>query len=163
MLGGNASALCRHDGKERTIRVVGGSGFVVLHKDNDEVEELKINVGDEVVFERGVAYRITANRPALQLFSVQASKYVKRLHILEPPVVAKVVSLADMENSLRPEESGIKPRRNRSRAIEQQRSLNSARGRTTMAPTQSGSPSKGDSGINPQPGGARQFDDQGAG
>ncbi len=167
ILDGNATALVRHPAKEKVIRVISGVGYAILNKEDKEgkpvVEEIKLNAGDEVVLEPGVAYRITATNVPLEFFGIQAEKYDKRLHVVEPPVISTEVTLdAFLWNKREEEQPPAQRRMNRSKAQYQQSKEAKSKGRNVSAPH---IPSTGGeaSGLNPQPGGGRQFDEAGAG
>ena len=167
ILDGNASALVRHPAKEKVIRVISGAGYAILFKEDEKgkttTEEIKLNAGDEVVLEPDVAYRLSATSTPLEFFGIQAHKYNKRLHVVEPPVVSTEVTVdAFLWNKRDDLEPVAQRRMNSSKAVDQQRNEAKSKGRnvsTAYIPSTGGE----QAGLNPKPGGGRQFDEAGAG
>lgn len=108
MLEGGATPTMMHEKKDRIVHILTGKLVVVTDKPRVRI------AGDEIVLERGKAYRLMAPLGPAEFRVVQNAKYEATLEILDEEVAQSV----DVDPALlRPaEESTIQPRTRRSKA-----------------------------------------------
>lgn len=91
MLAGTATATLYHEKKDRVLRVISGSFFVIIEKDGEQKQSRAIP-GDELVFERGTSYRLATAGEDIEFFVVQSPKYAATLEVSGQPVISDVPS-----------------------------------------------------------------------
>lgn len=169
LLAGTSTPVMRHEKKDRTYRVLSGTGFVIV-----DGTERRVFPGDEVACERGSEYRVATSNEKLELFVCQQAKYEVNLEVGEDVVAPAVVpasmlqtpSFNDRMLSMRPAEASQPPRRGSKAKLQMRKARgdrtspqvvnNAASGAAApeFAPTTQG--------VNVKPTGGR-FDDAGAG
>jgi hypothetical protein len=156
--------------KTRVIRVVAGSGFVLLHATDVEPKQYRLIPGDEVVLPAKVAYRITTtSNDLLELFITQGAGYEKSLKVVKDGGASVVASSDDLAGVTREDalKKHTRPKRIGSKAAEQQAAKATARGIDVATPPTTTDTKKtfsnaAVSGVNPQPSLGR-FSEEGAG
>jgi len=86
MLAGTSTATLRHEKKDRTIRILSGVLYVLTEISEDGKglqNQTKAIPGDEVVFERGTAYRLATSKEDVEFFVCQSAKYAATLEIVD--------------------------------------------------------------------------------
>lgn len=127
---GAVSDLITHPKKDRVVRVLDGSGYVIIHK-SGEIVDKRLHPGDEVILPAGIVYRFaTADSESLALQVSQDSKYESRIQIVEKSDNTLVVSKDDLKPNERLVDNKIKSRQG-SKAKQQQQHLSKERGRLT--------------------------------
>lgn len=92
MLAKSSSAVFMHEKKDKTVRVLSGVLYVIL-EDGKTSRQIKAIAGDEVVLERGTAYRLATSAETVQLIACQNSKYNATLQVVnEGAIVSQEVS-----------------------------------------------------------------------
>lgn len=177
MLEGTTTPLVMHPKKDRTIRIVSGSAFVVTSITNDDgtvtEDQKRVIAGDEVALVRGMTYRIATAGEQVEMFVCQQAKYEAALEVVEE-MMAPVAIPADLLQAptvherlvkSRPQEAR-RPRRG-SRAKEQMVAARGGRVSPQVQIQQSNAQTSPEYGgtanaLNAKPSGGR-FDDAGAG
>lgn len=81
MLAGTSTPDFKHEKKDRTIRILSGSLFVLKDEGNGETQRTAI-AGDEIAFERGTTYRLATSKENVEFFVCQSAKYAATLEII---------------------------------------------------------------------------------
>lgn len=86
MLAGSSTATLRHEKKDRTVRILSGVLYVLTEIDEDGKglqNQTKAIPGDEIVLERGTAYRLATSKEDVEFFVCQSAKYAATLEIVD--------------------------------------------------------------------------------
>jgi hypothetical protein len=78
MLAGTSTPDFKHEKKDRTIRILSGSLFVLKDEGNGETQRTA-RAGDEIAFERGTTYRLATSKESVEFFVCQSAKYAATL------------------------------------------------------------------------------------
>lgn len=81
MLAGTSTPDFKHEKKDRTIRILSGSLFVLKDEGNGETQRTA-RAGDEISFERGTTYRLATSKENVEFFVCQSAKYAATLDII---------------------------------------------------------------------------------
>lgn len=81
MLAGTSTPDCKHEKKDRTIRILSGALFVLTDEGDGENQRTAL-AGDEIVLERGTIYRLATSKENVEFFVCQSAKYAATLEII---------------------------------------------------------------------------------
>ena len=177
MLPGTSTPTLLHPKKDRTIRVMAGSAFVVISRTLDDgtvdTTQRRVIAGDEVALERGLTYRIATANEQLELVVCQQAKYEASLEVSDDGIIRDVTP--DMLRTPTPRERLVEMRpadvRQTRKGSKAKQQMIAARGGRTSAQVEAIANVSGASapeyagtasGLNAKPTGGR-FDDAGAG
>ena len=126
MLAGTSTATVKHEKKDRTIRVLTGVLYVMLEDAEGKQSQKRAIAGDEVILERGTAYRLATSSENVEMIICQQAKYDATLETLnESTLNGREVPQGLLESTESPAFSGQQQqptrRRRGSRAKEQQK------------------------------------------
>ena len=174
MLAGTSTASVLHAKKDRTIRIITGTLFVLSQKgDAPNVQQLA-HPGDELVFERGTTYRLATSKEDCEFFVCQSAKYAATLEVVDATSLTskEVDDFLLQEPTQTQRISQAKPRdgqtrRKGSKAKEQLMAAKAGRNSAQIAELPPSAPIPGragaiESGVSPSPSRGR-FSDEGAG
>jgi hypothetical protein len=89
MLASTSTAELRHPTKDRTLRVLSGSIFVISSSDDTEQDgkgfasQQQLSPGDEAALERGTTYRIATSTYPAEMYVSQQAKYELSLEVVK--------------------------------------------------------------------------------
>jgi hypothetical protein len=83
MLGSTSTASLRHDKKDRTVRIITGSLFVLIQKEDAPATQQRAYAGDEIILERGNTYRLATSKENCEFFVCQSAKYAATLEVVD--------------------------------------------------------------------------------
>jgi mannose-6-phosphate isomerase-like protein (cupin superfamily) len=82
MMAGSSTPFLKHEKKDRTIRVLSGTAFVVFYVEGGQSQK-RLIPGDEISLERGNTYRIATSNEDVELLGCQQVNYENKLEIVE--------------------------------------------------------------------------------
>jgi len=174
MLAGTSTASLRHDKKDRTVRIITGSLFVLVQKGDEPGSQQRAYAGDEIVLERGVTYRLATSKENCEFFVCQSAKYSATLEVVDDSsLTTKEINESLLqEPTLGQRVSQSKPsdgqtRRRGSKAKQQLMAAKGARNSAQVINSAPSDPVPGragavEAGVSPRPSQGR-FSDEGAG
>lgn len=131
MIPGTTTDLVRHEKKNRVIRVMGGSGFVLLQKDDGTFESKRLSGGMELELPPGTTYRVATTANAyLEFYVTQEAKYEARLVTVAKETIDVVIPEELLTSST--SDDAIRPRRRTgSKAMQQQQTRSAEVGKAS--------------------------------
>ena len=152
MNAGSVSALVKHPTKTRTIHVISGPLIACIEEEDGSFKELRVEAGDQVVFEPNKAHKIvTIGKNPAEFLTVQHSKYDARKEVIESGFSSGRYGVVPREEESR---SAI-PRRSKSKASEQLANLRKSKGQDRVAhdvpKSKLNAPVAAVQGVNPRP------------
>jgi mannose-6-phosphate isomerase-like protein (cupin superfamily) len=173
MLAGTSTSTYRHEKKDRSIRVLSGVLFVLAERGGEETQRRAI-AGDEIVIERGTAYRLSTSKEPADMFVCQSPKYAAALELVTDSTLTSrpVPENLLQEPTLTQRIANIDPsrgptKRRGSKAKQQQAAIQ--KNRKSGAESSPNDPIPGrlgdvatTEGVSPRPSGGR-FSEEGAG
>jgi len=83
MLAGTSTASVLHAKKDRTLRILSGTLFILSQKGDEPDVQQKAYAGDEIVLERGTTYRLATSKEDVEFFVCQSAKYAATLEVVD--------------------------------------------------------------------------------